>query len=116
MVVVIVNLDACAGLTTIAPSPVASNATPALTMCATSVKCASLTLASSGLLRISEAVGVLAAWFVVAVQPVSISTAMPSVALGFAFTWPILVDGYVEPAPGLDQVRFLEDHGPGRQR
>jgi hypothetical protein len=60
-------------------------------------------------------VGVLAAWFVVVVQPVSISTAMPSVALGFAFTWPILVDGYVEPGPGLDQVRFLEDHGPGRQ-
>src|ERR1700681_1485439 len=49
MVVCIVNREACWGLTTMMPSPVASNVTLPLTMWATRVKCPSLTLAGCGL-------------------------------------------------------------------
>src|SRR3989442_15696479 len=60
MVVSIVNREACWGLTTMIPSPVASNVMFPLTMWATRLKCPSLTLAESGLARISCAVGGLA--------------------------------------------------------
>src|SRR3979490_2585124 len=111
-----VNFDAAAGLTTMTPSPVASKATPELTMWATRVKWASLTLALSGLLRISEAVGSLAAWFAVGPHAASVRMATASVALGFVFTSPILVDGVRDPAAPLCEVRFLEDHGPMQHR
>src|SRR5712691_5494734 len=116
MVVVIVNFDACAGLVTMTPSPVASKATPPLAMWATSVKCASLRVAWSGLLRISEAVGGLAGAFAAGAHAVIISTPTASVAPALVFTSPILVDGRLERDPGLDQVRFLEDHDSGGQR
>src|ERR1700730_8785009 len=61
MVVSIVKRDACWGLTTMIPSPVASKVMLPLTMWATRLKCPSLTLAASGLARISCAVGGLAA-------------------------------------------------------
>src|SRR5712692_2460393 len=116
MVVVIVNFDACAGLVTMTPSPVASKATPPLTMWATSVKCASLRVAWSGLLSISEAVGGLAGPFAAGAHAVIISTPTASAAPALVFTSPILVDGRLGPDPGLDQVRFLEDHHSGGQR
>src|SRR5438128_10286917 len=112
MVVAIVNFDACAGLVTMTPSPVASKATPPLTMWATSVKCASLRVAWSGLLRISEAVGGLAGPFAGA-QAVIISTPTASAATAIVFTSPILVEGRLEPDPGLDHGQFLEDHDSG---
>src|SRR4029077_5352890 len=40
---------------------------------------------------------------------------MASVALALVFTWPILVDGWVQTDRGLDQVRFFEDHRPSGQ-
>src|ERR1700682_5019642 len=94
---------------TMTPSPVASKATPALTMWATRVKWASLTLAWSGLLRISEAVGSLAAWFCVGPHAASISAVTASVALVFDCTSPIVLDrrgdDFLDQKDGLDQFR-----------
>src|SRR6202035_2350475 len=94
---------------TMTPSPVASKATPALTMWATRVKWASLTLAWSGLLRISEAVGSLAAWFCVGPHAANISMVTASVALVFDCTSPILLDGrgddFLNRKDGVDQFR-----------
>ena len=55
--VCIVNFEAWVGLMTMIPSPVASKEMLPVTTCATRVKCASLTFAVLGLLRMSWAEG-----------------------------------------------------------
>src|SRR5712691_4164822 len=78
MVVSIVNREACCGLTTMIPSPVASNEMLPLTMWATRLKCASLTSAVRGLVRISCAVGGLAGATALLLQAATTSAAICS--------------------------------------
>src|SRR3989442_2239448 len=112
MVVCIAKRDACWGLTTMIPSPVASNVTLPLTMCATSVKWPSLTFAVSGLARISCAVGGLAGPPALLLQPATTSAEIGSTSQACAFTALILA-----PACRFSDVGVVEgDAARGKAR
>src|SRR5437763_8982149 len=113
MVVCIVKRDACWGLTTTIPSPVASNVTLPLTIWATRVKWPSLTFAVSGLARISCAVGGLAGPPAVLLQPATTSTEIGSTSQVGAFTALIVASG----CRALDDVGVLHgDAARGKAR